>query len=92
MWNYAELAAWGWMVVAFILILALYLAAPSNNDPHGGHPRCTDSIADNGGICWGEPLPRCVTEDQDHPDCYWDGGRNGLGRSFNVIDGEVEYK
>jgi hypothetical protein len=55
-------------------------------------PWCTDAIADAGGICHGEPLPKCVTEDQDHPDCYWDGGANGRGRTFVVIDGEVIYQ
>lgn len=49
---------------------------------YGGYPRCTDAIADAGGICYGEPLPPCPTEDSDH--CYWDARTmgNGLGESF----------
>jgi hypothetical protein len=59
------------------------------NDDHGGLPRCTDAIADAGGVCWGEPLPPCPTEDSDN--CYWDGGANGLGRSFYTEDGQTVW-
>jgi hypothetical protein len=54
-------------------------------------PRCTDAIADAGGICQGEPLPACQTEDSD--DCYWDAATmgNGEGRSFIVESGVVTY-
>lgn len=39
-------------------------------------------------------LPPCVTEDQVAPDCEWDADQqgNGLGVSFVVIGGEVEYR
>jgi hypothetical protein len=58
---------------------------------HADAPRCTDSIADAGGICHGEPLPPCPTEDSD--DCYWDAATmgNGSGRSFMVESGVVTY-
>ena len=31
----------------------------------------------------------CATEDSDN--CWWDGGENGEGLSFVVIDGEITY-
>ena len=34
-------------------------------------------------------LPPCATEDSDN--CYWDGGENGKGNAFVVIDGKVFY-
>lgn len=39
-------------------------------------------------------LPSCVTETQVEPDCEWDADEqgNGLGVSFVVIGGEVEYR
>jgi hypothetical protein len=52
---------------------------------------CTDAIADAGGICHGEPVPPCPTEDSAN--CYWDATRgNGTGRSFVDIDGTVYYQ
>jgi len=64
--------AWWW----------LSIATEVNEDPYAGVPRCTDAIADAGGICHGEPLPPCPTEDSH--DCYWDARTmgNGEGRSF----------
>lgn len=32
-------------------------------------------------------LPDCLTEDSDN--CHWDGGENGLGDSFIVLNGVV---
>lgn len=60
-------------------------------DLHGDAPRCTDLIADAGGVCWGEPLPPCAMEDSDN--CYWDAATmgNGIGRSFIVVDDVVTY-
>jgi len=57
-----------------------------------GVPRCTDAIADAGGICYGEPLPPCPTEDS--VGCYWDAQTmgNGTGRSYTVEpNGTVSY-
>lgn len=48
-------------VILALVVLALLMAAivgalrGNANDLHGGAPRCTDAIADAGGICWGEP-------------------------------------
>jgi hypothetical protein len=60
-------------------------------DPYGDTPRCTDLIADQGGICHGEPLPPCPTEDSS--DCYWDAATmgNGQGRSFIDEHGTLTY-
>lgn len=35
-------------------------------------------------------LPACTSEDSLE-DCYWDGGENGLGAHFYVLNGEVHY-
>jgi hypothetical protein len=77
-------------VIAVMLIWALDIAT-SQADAHGGAPRCTDAIADAGGVCWGEPLPACQTEDSDN--CYWDAATmgNGRGRSFVTVAGETTY-
>ncbi len=56
-------------------------------------PHCTDAIADAEGICYGEPLEPCITEDQVEPDCYWDSSvrGNGTGWNFIVLDRTVYY-
>ena len=80
------------MVGAFGAVLVANVAVLMVSDvttPAPSVPRCTDLIADAGGICHGEPLPLCETEDSD--DCYWDGGRNGLGRSFVTEHGITTF-
>lgn len=55
-------------------------------------PRCTDLIADAGGICrGGDPLPPCPTEDSDN--CFWDAATrsNGRGLSFTIERGVATY-
>lgn len=34
-------------------------------------------------------LEECPTEDSDN--CWWDGGENGKGLKFIVVDGEITY-
>jgi hypothetical protein len=54
-----------------------------NEDPYSGVPACTDRIADAGGICHGEPLPPCPTEDSTG--CYWDAQTMGNGRGRDEV-------
>lgn len=70
----------------------LSILSDQQGDAHGGLPRCTDTIADAGGSCWGEPLPPCPTEDSD--DCYWDAAvrSDGRGSSFYIEDGVAHYE
>lgn len=42
------------VIIAGGFTLALGIGV--NSDPFGGVPQCTDSIADAGGICHGEPI------------------------------------
>jgi len=63
-------------------------AAPIVNEPAASVPWCTEPIADAGGICHGEPLEACATEDSAN--CYWDA--RGTGRSFVDVDGVVYYQ
>jgi hypothetical protein len=48
--------------------------------------------ADAGGVCHGEPLPPCPTEDAEN--CYWDAATmgTGSGRSFVDVGGVVYYQ
>lgn len=46
------------IIVGAMLTWGLNLASMDVDgvvNDHGGWPRCTDQIADEGGICWGEP-------------------------------------
>lgn len=86
----AVLALWI-TVLSFILVtlvaIMMFGDAPGSTNMV---PICTDAIADAGGICKGEPLPPCPEEDSDN--CYWDGGRNGLGRTFVTVEGVTHYQ
>jgi hypothetical protein len=66
------LFAWAWALVPELEV-----------NEHGSAPRCTDAIADAGGVCWGEPLPPCPTEDSTG--CYWDAALAGNGRGESFI-------
>jgi len=59
---------------------------------HAAVPICTDQIADSHGMCQGEPLHACPTEDSDN--CYWDAATrgNGQGLSFVNVNGRVIYQ
>jgi hypothetical protein len=89
-------ALWALLALNAALLVSVAVlsshVARENSDPYSGVPYCTDAIADNGGVCHGEPLPECPTEDSAN--CYWDASirGNGQGRSFVDIDGEVHYQ
>jgi hypothetical protein len=38
----------------------------------------------------GKWYPECQTEDSNN--CHWDGGANGLGKTFFVIDDIIYYE
>jgi hypothetical protein len=84
------------MVGAMLYVGLMQATEPEPHEPapvvtHTPVPRCTDAIADAGGICKGEPLPPCPTEDSDN--CYWDAGTrgNGDGESFVTEYGITTY-
>lgn len=73
----------GMLLTAAVCGWFLALTDEASGAPYGGLPQCTDQIADAGGMCHGEPLPACPTEDSTG--CYWDAETMGNRQGHDVV-------